>query len=586
MIFIFLSIILFSIVLCGWGFLFLNFFGFSRNIKNPWVFLFAGYGILVIFTSYIALFKKLDEFILLFVVAIGVSSFILLPKGMLVSNFSKISLALFGIVSFCIVFNTGASLGGKIFLPGTDTPGYHLGIVSWLNNFSSVPGLANLHFRLGNYSGYLQLAAIMDNYRWNNLSPFIMPGLFFFSFCSYFIWDLMYLLYEKNNKIKVKIWIIFYSTPLLLMSIFYYFSTFNSSPNLYYDILPMFLSAIIVNEIMKYFLNGDKEKCVSLLQFVFIINLLSIAAYLSKQNAAPIVLLIAIWSVYLLFLNKLFGIKNLLTIFSLPLIGFLGSVISNLITSGYPLFPLPMIYINFPWTAPMELVNTAYTAVKYWAKLPGVDYMSVADNGFLYWFVPWIKRNMLDPIFVNLALYTFVVGIVAWLVNMGFCIKKQKKYYWLFFAIFLNLLYWFLLAPDIRFGVLFFIIFFASGTAILALFLGEIYKATIVKIINQYNFIIIMLFSFIIMWWSIDVSKSVAIIKGMDNYFYITNTMEPNEFNEKKMTTRGGYDIKVYVPKDNACRSVPIPCTPYYSEDIKAFNGNNLGDGFYYEKMQ
>jgi hypothetical protein len=412
-----------------------------------------------------------------------------------------------------------------------------------------------------------------------------MPGLFFFSYFMYFIWEIVFALSKKEKKIKLAIWSVCYAVPILLVSTFYYFDTFNSSPNLYYDILPMFLVAIIVNEVMKYLLDRHKKGRVSLLQFIFVINLLSMAAYLSKQNAALVVMMVVILSLYLLNSGKLINLNNLLIVFAVPVLGFGGSIISNLITSGYPLFPLPMIHFNFPWTASADVVNQAYDAVKYWAKLPGADYMSVADNNFLYWFIPWIKRNMLDPVFVSLALYPFVGGLIIWIANVTFCIRMQKKYYWLFVAIFLNLIYWFLLAPDIRFGILFFIIFFATGLAVFVLFMNELYN-NIFHNINRYSSVGMLLIIGFITIWSYNISKTGEIkeIVAPNKYSYI-NVVEKNEFFEKVMKTKNGNVITVYIPKDNECRS-KLPCTPYYSENIKAFNGNNLGDGFYYEKVQ
>ena len=98
----------------------------------------------------------------------------------------------------------------------------------------------------------------------------------------------------------------------------------------------------------------------------------------------------------------------------------------------------------------------AYDSVKYWARLPGKDYMSVADNGFLYWFFPWTKRNLADRLFILIVFIPFVCGTVIWAINMIFWTKKNKKYYWLFLANILNLLYWFFTAPDVKVWCYFF----------------------------------------------------------------------------------------------------------------------------------
>ncbi|MCX6717239.1 MAG: hypothetical protein NTU76_01000, partial [Candidatus Taylorbacteria bacterium] len=471
---------------------------------------------------------------------------------------------------------------GLPFPMSGDTTGYHMEIVSWLNNFSLVPGLANLHFRLGSYSGYLDFSAVIDNYIWDNKSPFVMPGLFFFGFCMYFIWEFFLSLSKKNKGIKTKIWNIFYATPLLLASSYYYFGTFNSGPNLYYDILPMFLFAIILNEIMKLFFSKHKNNEIFLLNPLFVISAFSIIAYLSKQSNALVLLLVSLFSVYLLFKNSLLNIKNFFRIFLIPILGFLGSIVSNLITSGYPLFPLPFIKVNFPWTASIDSINQAYVSIKYWAKLPGENYMSVANNSFLYWFIPWIKRNMADPLFINLAFIPLVCGLLIWLINIFFCIRKKQKYYWLFILVTLNLIYWFLMAPDIRFGIMFFVVFFSTGFAVLLLLIYTYNEIAFKKIFNKYNLTVVFLFTGLISIWLFRVSKLDKKFIEIKNYYNV-NFVDSNEFYEKEMKTKNGGSITVYIPKDNECRSFPLPCTPYYSKNIKAFNGNNLGTGFYYE---
>lgn len=587
MLFIFCSIILFFIVLFGWGKLTRKFFGHERAVENPALLFFLGYSVLIVPLSYLSFFKKFDTVVLLFVLLIGLLSLFISRKkiNILAIDFSRKQIFLLIFIFSLLLFTISTSLGGQKFPKAGDTTGYHMGIVSWLNHYPLVPGLANLHFRLGSYSGYLQLSAVIDNVLWDNESPFILPGLFFFSFSIYFIAEVFLALIEKERRRRLTIWRIFYATPLLIASSVYYFGTYNSAPNLYYDILPMFLAAILLNEIVKYFFSGEMQEKSALLEFLFIINLLSTAAYLSKQNAAAVVLMVTIFSLYLLVKNKLLNWKNLSKLFWLPALGFLGSVGANLITSGYPLFPLPWLHVNFFWTAPEDTILSAYNSIKYWARLPGGNFMSVADNSFLYWFLPWAKRNLADKLFFNMALLPFIFGLVFWAINLFLGFKKQKKYCWLFSVQILNLAYWFFSAPDIRFSLLFFIMFFASGLAILGLFLADIYATMANDALGKYCLTLTFLFVGIIsgvLFFSANPIERIK--KKTQNYFYVTFT-DSNQFYEKEMKTRDDKSIIVYRPKnDNECRSLPLPCTPYYSPEVKAFDSRNLGAGFYYEK--
>lgn len=592
MLFIFCSIILFFLVFFGWGKLTRIFFEHKRIVENPVLLFFLGYSALIIPLSYLSFFRKFDTPVLLLVLLFGLLSLFFISRKktkLLAIDFSRKQIFLLVFVLSLLLLTISTSLGGQKFPKAGDTTGYHMGIVSWLNHYPLVPGLANLHFRLGSHSGYLQLAGVFDNAIWDNQSPFVMPGLFFFAFGAYFIWEVFLALTEKEREKKKRlvIWRIFYATPLLVASIVYHFGTYNSAPNLYYDLLPMFLSAILVNEIVKYFLSGEADEKNTLLEFLFIINLLSAAAYLSKQNAAAVVLMVAIFSLYLLARNKLLSWKNLVKLFFLPALGFLGSVIANLITSGYPLFPLPFLRVNFPWTAPESTILSAYDSIKYWARLPGRNFMSVADNSFLYWFLPWVKRNLADRLFLSMALVPFGSGLIFWVVNFFWNFKKRQKYHWLFLAQLLNLVYWFFSAPDIRFSLLFFIMFFASSLAIFALFLSDIYATIAKRVLDNYAFHFLIFFVLAISATLFMATSPIERInKKPKNVFYVT-FVDSNQFYEKEMKTRDGKIITVYQPKnDNECRSLPLPCTFYYSPEVKAFDSQNLGAGFYFEKAQ
>lgn len=576
-------------MLFGWGKLIRKIFKHKRVVENPVLLFFLGYSALIIPLSYLSFFRKFDTPVLLFVLLFGLLSLFFISRKktkLLAIDFSRKQIFLLVFVISLLLLTISTSLGGQKFPKEGDTTGYHMGIVSWLNHYPLVPGLANLHFRLASFSSYLQLSAVFDNALWDNESPFVMPGLFFFAFGAYFIWEVFLMLAEKGKK-RLTIWRIAYVVPLLVASIVYYFGTYNSAPNLYYDLLPMFLGAIIINEIMKYFLSGEVDEKSTLLEFLFTINLLSISAYLSKQNAAAIVLMVAIFSLYLLIKNKLVSWKNLSKIFFLPFLGFLGSIIANLITSGYPLFPLPFLRANFPWTASEGAIFGAYNSIRYWARLPGENFMSSADNGLFYWLLPWLKRNLADRLFLNLVAMPFIAGLIVWVVNLFLSFKKQKKYYWLFLVQILNLAYWFFSAPDIRFSLLFFIMFFASGLAIFSLFLVDIYATIADRVLNKYALRFVIFFVLIISFELFIIAGPIERInKKPKNVFYVTFT-DSNQFYEKEMKTRDGKISTVYRPKnDNECRSLPLPCTPYYSPEVKAFDSQNLGAGFYFEKMQ
>lgn len=581
MLFISLSIIVLSAVLCGWGHLLLKLMKQKYRPGNPWLVFFLGYGFLIVALEYAVVFRKLDGLVLSAVFFLGMLGWVFhlrkTPREKITINFQKLLLFAAALVFVSCV---AISLSNFDYPPPSDTTGYHLGIVSWLNNFPLVKGLANLHFRLGNHSGYLQLAAVLDNYKWDNQSSFIMPGLFLFGFFLYCAWEVIFSLLRKENT-KSKIWPLFFFPILLLLVIYYHFHTFPV-PNLYFDILPMLLATVILNEIVKnFFLSDDSGDKVDTL-FLIMINILAAAAYLSKQSAVLILAMTVTFSAYYLIKRREFNIGKILMIFGLPAIGILGSIISNTITSGYPLFPLPFLHFNFPWTISKKSVYDIYDAIRYWAKMPGPNYLSVADNGFSYWFFPWIKRNFSDKLFITVVFVPFVCGITVWAANLAVWGKESRKYFWFFGASILNLLYWFFLAPDIRFGAIFFVIFLSSGLAFLALAINIRYSHFVEKMI-KYEKAIAILFVLVAGAYSLYVSDAKIKYLSIKNIYYISNNIS-YEYQETAAEAKGRGSLTIYMPKDEQCRS-KLPCTPYDPQSIGAFDSQDMGAGFYSKDM-
>lgn len=77
--------------------------------------------------------------------------------------------AVFFLLAIVVAGRVAADLGTTSWSHAYDTDLYHFSALRWMNEYASVPGLANLHSRLGFNAGFLILSAIFDNLWWDLL---------------------------------------------------------------------------------------------------------------------------------------------------------------------------------------------------------------------------------------------------------------------------------------------------------------------------------------------------------------------------------------------------------------------------------
>ena len=155
-----------------------------------------------------------------------------------------------------------------------DTLLYHSSLVSWLNYSKIVPGLSNLHYRLGMNSAYLILAAGIDSGIFDKYSSSILPTIFLFLTLKYFF-ELI-----SNNKLSdtAKLVVVIIAVWAVIISIIY--------PNLYYDFPSLVYTSIIFIELLLRYEEKNMETIVSF-DILFIFAAMS---FTIKQNGAVMII--------------------------------------------------------------------------------------------------------------------------------------------------------------------------------------------------------------------------------------------------------------------------------------------------------
>ena len=485
----------------------------------------------------------------------------------------------------------------------SDTLLYHSTIVSWLNYSKIVPGLANLHCRLGMNSAYLILAAGIDTGIFDKYSSSILPVLFLFLTFRYFF-ELI-----SNNKLSKNIKVVI--VVLAIWTIIQY----SIIPNLYYDTPSMIFTAIIFIELLIRYEENNKEIAISF-DILFIFAAMSFAI---KQNGAVMVIAVFSLATIELIKNKK-TFKDFTKFIAIPLLFGVTYITRNIIQTGYPLYPLPILGLPFKWTSKTN-TQWLFDAIKYWARLPGPDYLQAKTNGFFFWFLPWLKKNLENNMMYFMATLFAIIFIIKNILILKIRGKQFVHFLTLLSIIFVNIVFWFVSAPDFRFGSVFFFLLLAvscyyaraeKSTYILLImfafsifqtqgFIWKIQQTSILSKNNDFfiNCLCCLLIGFFLYTYFYQLKKQ-RLIAFLILLFILYNPHDGNLRKKtpvkvsampiQKITLQNGQNppLEVYVPinskTDDRTGDAPLPCTPFQNDNLCLIEPGNIKSGFYFKK--
>ncbi|HEX8576245.1 MAG TPA: hypothetical protein VF677_08130 [Flavobacterium sp.] len=326
----------------------------------------------------------------------------------------------------CIIFFIIAQCASVPYI--IDNESYYIQTIKWINEFGFVKGLANIHFFLGQTSGWhIAQSAFNFSYLYdgfNDLSGFclLMGNLFAIQKLN----D-----YFKNQK---RTHLIIGLFPLANVLLFQFISA--PSPD-----LPIYVFTFII---FSYFLENYSKMDNETFNVISILVLFSL--YIKTTAIGLCVLPIII-----LFQNykeiKIYKI----TFLSIVVLGLF--VVKNSIITGYPLFPITQ---NFGFVSDYQVpekIVALYYSLKYFAY-------SLTENQFnemSAWkvFLRWITMPKLHGLFNKLSVFLIIFTPI--IIYKFF----NKKEFWVsYFIMSLQLLVLFLSSPQYRF-FLSFILFFS-----------------------------------------------------------------------------------------------------------------------------
>lgn len=470
-----------------------------------------------------------------------------------------------------------------------DTDLYHLQTIKWIERYPVVPGLANLHGRIGYNSNIFTLFALTSFQGIFNQEIYSINLSIFFIVVCYFI-NLLFSLYHKDGITNIFFLILFVFLIILRLK-----NLSSPSPDFLSSVITFFIFSRLIEISTRY------EKY-NFENFIPVI-ILSVYLLTVKLSALPILLI----SVFILLKFKV-KYKDIYWLSFFIFVIIMPWIVRNIILTGWLVYPQTVVDIfNFDWKVPLASVVKEKIAITGWARIRGDYHTVAAAMDFREWFPIWWQSQIFLHRIIILLSFTFPIIITA--LHIVRVIKLSYLTYSIVITSLAGVIFWLLLAPTWRFGesylliasmtpllvlkkdllksnhitkILILVLVFTFGYyavhkyfIILFLFVCFLYINAYFKLFNNINlnYIFIML-----LFFSTYIKRNFAFVASNSSNFILPkkNPIPPT----LKFKT---YEISgetIYVPLEgDRCYDLDFPCTPYPDSTL-VLRSNTLQHGF------
>jgi hypothetical protein len=252
--------------------------------------------------------------------------------------------------------------------------------------------------------------------------------------------------------------------------------------------------------------------------------------------------------------------------FVLPAVILIPWLARNLILSGYPFFPSTFLGIRADWRVPQAAANVLSSWVHSWGRNP--DAHVVETQGW-EWFLPWLLRTIRMREQFQIPMLFSVGGAAAALIaHARLARRERKRWLWLLAPSLAGLVFWFMESPDTRFGAA---AIWTTGATLGAL--GILSAPKISRILRPRVFATGILIAAAWCLFSFGWQESFRPLASVHGFIALPEArVAPRQ-------TRSG--LTVYVPiNGQQCWDAPLPCTPYFDPTLQLRTPGRLRDGF------
>ncbi|MBL7697405.1 MAG: hypothetical protein JNK79_04585 [Chitinophagaceae bacterium] len=504
-----------------------------------------GFAVLVALLQIISLFLPIGNSALGIICVVALAGIILNAKNVFtgVSLFFKSSLRLTNILAFLgvLIVLILVSYSANKNVTHTDTFIYHYNAVKWVKEYSVVPGLANLHGRLGFNSSFFLFAALTETGIYTGHSAQV--ALSFLMVMALLHW--LSIISNRRSYMPSRIFCM-----MTIVFIAIHIGLKMDIASLATD-YPM---AIVILVFCLALIDKIENKALLLLS-------LSALAFTFKLSGMPAIA-IALIAVAgrLWYLRYREGATNVwkqqwrLSVASFAVLCIVagGFITRNIIVSGWLIYPFPVGNLHLPWSSPGPYVLDLIAWIKSYPKIPGgASPQTIEGNTFYYWFTQWFYQFMQTFEYVMLfASSVFLVWAGLQTPRLSQFIYSRRALILLLLFALLSIVFWFTSAPDVRFGSVYFYILLGASVAIL-------YESSSEK--KFLKLAIYAGFTFMV----VHHTPAYAADRH-PMWFTLAQTVQPKLVRVIASPPGENPPLYIYMPAEgNQCGDSPLPCTPY-----------------------
>jgi len=445
-----------------------------------------------------------------------------------------------------------------------DTGLYGAPAVRWIQSFPAVPGLANLHGRLGyNSSVFLCIAALGQG-------PWKDSGLHLFTgFLLSTLWATLLPACARIVRGAAASPADWFHSILVVPALFWttrsrIVGTLTDEPA---AIVALIAAGILFADLCQA--HRQDEQTQQPTRLVLAAALFTLAVAFKESTAvfafvAWCLVVRRIWQTTVPPQGRRLHLAATLLFSSLLLLPWLAR---SIILSGYPLFPATIFAFPVSWKAPLSAARWYALSVQSWGR--GTDAHYVDTRG-LVWIGDWLNHALRNrPAFqVPLAFGLAGLAIALTLRLRGRKPRPACPWLSLLFPSLTGILFWFVASPDPRFAQ------FAIWTAAGALGAWGIVSLDFQSQRSHSRRVLtVLLLSSIWCLISLGWKETFQTLRGVQQPPPL-----PKSALVLKHTVSG---LAVYVPaQGNQCWDAPLPCTPYFDESLRLRNSSSLRWGF------
>jgi len=435
---------------------------------------------------------------------------------------------------------------------------YQANLIRWIENFKIIPGLANLHFRLGFMGSWHMLFAFF--------SFSLAGGVITHALSSWVVWFFVtYCLQGLLDTKKI--------TSLVLAKVFFIVFIFLIKSVRYCLASPLTDIPIIIFSWIVFLLFLSKKPNIKS-KMLADLNLIILPIFLITIKLSAITL--PLISLFILFSRHVdIHIKKIGLVIS-ALIIFL-QIYSSVILTGYLLYPVSQVGLHFlDWTVPKSIVVDEQEWIRSWAIRPEIDKDIVLQKNIISNVPHWYMGLLTFEKIISILLYLLITALTAKALFSNVFHKRLSFVNPMIILTYvLGLLFWILLAPDFRFGygyigvVLFILLFTLFDLSSLNM-----------RVNNKFKMLFLYLFGLLV------IANALFLFIKLSNrkiVWYTNSLIYPVNFREKKTEKIYIDDLLFFVPNHdyevNQTGYWGFPGTPEFKEGFYLL-GQEYTDGF------